>query len=617
MPIVDYFVSPANGSDVSGDGSLANPWKTRQHAVNTLTWNPNGGVQLNIQAGAADVMTESFTVPFTPVFEAPFITRGYTAAANDGGIGSFDGDGQYAVHDVSLTYASYCVYRDLKLGNCSPSWLVLYLGLQCSIYNCEIYGAGSGVQCGAGGVVDGNYFHDCTTFLLRCDTAVDNLLDARNGNPAYALLANVIADGNRILVGGSTLGIYAGTIPVRNNAIYSAGGDGTGISGLTGSSFSEVVNNIIEGFSGVGGIGIADSSNHTIALLSANRVYNCATAYSLPNTPYFDDGNNLTLTASPFTDPANGDLSLNNDPHGGALCRAASYPRGFQGGPRTQWADCGAIQHADPTPPATPTLTITDNGDGTGATATISGSSAGSVNTIQTAPFPTAGAAANWSDAATRVGDGSASVSLSPGFYLVRCRSALAGFTATGNEFAWQILGAVPIDPSYGGIIATLRTVLMGDSTLTDPNTGLLASYGLTLNGIAQSPSRTNSIFGADPPGDRNFPCVTLWENSFRPAVPRQHDHPMAGVELDLQVSVWGKRQDLRPIITEIDSLIEGAWYGGAMDTNDWKFADVDTSGTWQVIRVPDSYAMDSGQPVVQMAKVFTVNASNKTLGIV
>ncbi|MDE2098812.1 MAG: hypothetical protein KGL39_16285 [Patescibacteria group bacterium] len=169
----------------------------------------------------------------------------------------------------------------------------------------------------------------------------------------------------------------------------------------------------------------------------------------------------------------------------------------------------------------------------------------------------------------------------------------------------------------YGSLIAGVRAVLAADPVLTDPAAGFLAKYGLTLNGVAQSPSRANSIFGSDPPGDRNFPCLTLWETSFRPAVPRQNDHPMAGVELDLQISAWGKRQDLRPIITEIDNVIEGAWYAGAMDTAAWKFADIDTSGSWSVIRVPDSFAMDSGQPIVQMAKAFTVNASNKTLGLV
>ena len=53
------------------------------------------------------------------------------------------------------------------------------------------------------------------------------------------------------------------------------------------------------------------------------------------------------------------------------------------------------------------------------------------------------------------------------------------------------------------------------------------------------------------------------------------------------------------------------------MDTSDWKFMDIDTSGKWSSIRVPESYAMDSGQKIVQFAKVFVVDASNKTLGLI
>lgn len=166
----------------------------------------------------------------------------------------------------------------------------------------------------------------------------------------------------------------------------------------------------------------------------------------------------------------------------------------------------------------------------------------------------------------------------------------------------------------YSGIIAGVRSILAADATLTDPQTGLLASYALKVNGVAQSPSRANSIFGVEPPGDRNFPCVSLWELDYGPAEPRQHDTPMAGVILILQLSVWGKRQDCRKIIGEIDRVIEGAWYDGAMDTSDWKFQDIDTSGHWKAIQVPETYAMDSGQRITQFAKVFAVDASNKSI---
>jgi hypothetical protein len=55
-----------------------------------------------------------------------------------------------------------------------------------------------------------------------------------------------------------------------------------------------------------------------------------------------------TLSASPFVDAPNGNFGLNNDPNGGALCRAALTDQ-FLSLPNTHpYSDAGAVQHADP-----------------------------------------------------------------------------------------------------------------------------------------------------------------------------------------------------------------------------------------------------------------------------
>jgi hypothetical protein len=55
-----------------------------------------------------------------------------------------------------------------------------------------------------------------------------------------------------------------------------------------------------------------------------------------------------TLSASPFIDAANGNFGLNNDPNGGALCRAALTDQ-FISLPNTHpYSDAGAVQHPDP-----------------------------------------------------------------------------------------------------------------------------------------------------------------------------------------------------------------------------------------------------------------------------
>jgi hypothetical protein len=74
-------------------------------------------------------------------------------------------------------------------------------------------------------------------------------------------------------------------------------------------------------------------------------------------------------------------------------------------------------------PPATPTLTVSDNGLGTGATATIIGSDAGSSNTIYVAAL----GSTTWSSAGARAGDGTISITLVPSNYWAYVRSILGG----------------------------------------------------------------------------------------------------------------------------------------------------------------------------------------------
>ena len=164
------------------------------------------------------------------------------------------------------------------------------------------------------------------------------------------------------------------------------------------------------------------------------------------------------------------------------------------------------------------------------------------------------------------------------------------------------------MNSDYGGIVAALATLLKSDAVLTGTS-GLLANYGPS-GGAA---SRANSIFYPDPPSDRVFPCVTLRDINIAPGLPRQHDMPMALVKMTVQVSLWGRSQDLRPIATEIDTLLEPATRGGAMDTADWQFNDIDTSGPWRAVFATKE--MLAGSVAIEgRAKNFIVLAANKTV---
>lgn len=73
--------------------------------------------------------------------------------------------------------------------------------------------------------------------------------------------------------------------------------------------------------------------------------------------------------------------------------------------------------------PATPTLTIADNGDGTGAVVTIAGSTAGSTNQVYTVSR----SGGSWTLGGSRTGNGTVVVTLATGGYLVYVLSSLSG----------------------------------------------------------------------------------------------------------------------------------------------------------------------------------------------
>jgi hypothetical protein len=100
---------------------------------------------------------------------------------------------------------------------------------------------------------------------------------------------------------------------------------------------------------GCGGVGFAISYNTDATLQYINCFAYACTGGAVPSgTPMYGGSTITVLSASPFIDAANGNFGLNNDPNGGALCRAALTDQ-FLSLPNTYpHSDAGAVQHADP-----------------------------------------------------------------------------------------------------------------------------------------------------------------------------------------------------------------------------------------------------------------------------
>jgi hypothetical protein len=89
--MASYFIDPAGGDDGTGDGTVGNPWKTIQHALDTVTQGANGD-KFNIKAGgnAKPASELSFSTYGTVSTTQPVVFAGYNTSESDGGQATID-----------------------------------------------------------------------------------------------------------------------------------------------------------------------------------------------------------------------------------------------------------------------------------------------------------------------------------------------------------------------------------------------------------------------------------------------------------------------------------------------------------------------------------------------
>lgn len=349
MAYTEYYVDPGGGNDTTGDGTIGTPWKTVQHALDTITRNATDGDRINVKAGTADTLGAALSLATygAPVGASPLIIQGYTSAAGDGGIGEINGAGSYAI--ISTTG---CIrFADMKLGNCGSA-VILTMGELSEIWNCEVHTtSGIAVIPGMTMRIVGNWFHDCTGTLVIDNNgsqiiahnyfdvgATTSIIELGSGGMSI-LFANIIyLSGADTSVNGVHLTAH-GQFVAHNVIVSSNANTGRGIYGQYGFAFLE--NNIIQGWSGAGGDAI---QTDTVSTLAANAYYN--------NTAHETDGASAkwrympkastALAATPFVDVSNGDFDINGTVIG---ITEAAYPTAYRGLVSTSpKADVGAVQ---------------------------------------------------------------------------------------------------------------------------------------------------------------------------------------------------------------------------------------------------------------------------------
>lgn len=325
MAFSEVYVDPSIAAD-SGTGTISDPFGDLEYAIEQTTFDTTNGTRVNIKAGTAEVLAAELgdaldnvvtTVAWAPSNSRPCIFQGYTAVAGDGGVCTISGGGSVPI--FSDTGYQGVWFVDCDLQNVGAN-VVINLGAYCAVIRCSI-------ECGSTGnsislstyskCVD-NYINGtnlaASAFAISAGTAaaIDrNYIDMSGcSNNAVAMNASGSKTTNNIVIlGTSCLGIrITNSSLVMNNSIYCpTAGTGKGIYEASTIYYSEVMNNLVEGLSGAGGVGIEMDTNE-LPYSGGNAVYNCTTAYSFEDIA-LDYGDNETLSASPFNDAANGDFS--------------------------------------------------------------------------------------------------------------------------------------------------------------------------------------------------------------------------------------------------------------------------------------------------------------------
>lgn len=331
MSLTQWYVDPSRAGEGNvGAGTIGDPYSDLQYALDTITRDATNGDQINIKAGTAEVLSASLTLATygTPTGTASLVIRGYTASANDGGMGEIDCDGNTMFAQTTYDYITLIDMKIHTFGDNNGVVLDQYSLVQ----NCEIYEGAPTVtgktplSLGNGSVAAGNYLHtlgispsQALHLYGAAGVAIGNYIVAgqESGGFGFAVLRNGSGVGGRVIQGNIILlnhegqtGLFlrAADIFAGNIVVNTAAGRGQGVRVYDG--YVTIINNIICGFSGTGGVAVY-LQNAVGLMLGHNALYNNATNYSLPGVPHSDlRARDALLSAGPFTDAENGDFSL-------------------------------------------------------------------------------------------------------------------------------------------------------------------------------------------------------------------------------------------------------------------------------------------------------------------
>ncbi len=365
MPI--YYIDTAVGNDSNSGTSpgSGNAWATIQKFVTTAATGDTGYVK------ASGNYNEMVTMVNKPGFSNEFLLEGYTSTPGDGGRVIIDAQNtRNNCFLLQTTGSSGWEFRNFQFQGSPSGQPLFFLNVnnvsRMTWNNCRFTnGLGSpsgGVVCGSGISLNVSIFRNCefdnlsgiaigsvvSSYVQGCTIRDINSSDQiiyTNGSISVESCIFVNCTGTSVIELNPTT---SAALFVNNNSFYNVGGTSTKVinTNFTGTQLVVVLNNIFSNVIGGSSVCIIGSSagyNPGSHFIGYNAFYNVNSKYS----NVYTIGGDLTLTASPYTNPGSYNLSLNNASDGGELCKGRAYGNKFPfsvGTGTSSLCDIGASQ---------------------------------------------------------------------------------------------------------------------------------------------------------------------------------------------------------------------------------------------------------------------------------
>ena len=306
-------------ADSTTDVDSGSPFGDVEWAVEQTLFDTTNGTQVNIKTGTLETLAADLsvamadtvtTVAWVTSEAAPLTLRGYgTKIGDDVGKGALSGGGSVSIIDDVNLDNIHIINIDAC---CTGSNDIFQLDNGNSIIDSDIHDTtGRGLDLDANNFIQRTKLYDIQGQGISIDSGYIGFSTFSNGTKDFSAAVTagssgfVILEENLFNLDGASDGILMKDYwVVQHNSIFSNGGTGQGLIFIgTGRLMLKIANNLIEGFSGVGGVCIDTSgTNNSVLVQGANSVEDCETDFTgVGDKLIFDMGGDEELSGSPFT----------------------------------------------------------------------------------------------------------------------------------------------------------------------------------------------------------------------------------------------------------------------------------------------------------------------------